>query len=114
MTSPSELKRQHNHLELSRALPDYALDTDAQTYPFRYSDDERPDLINGLARQYPSDDLGPWVAPFAIVGSTTTMTLLHSVTRGIRTSSRMCAGRRVSGPGETLRLEVAAAGTSRY
>ena len=29
----------------------------AQTYPFRYSDDERPDLVNALARQYPSDDL---------------------------------------------------------
>ena len=45
-------------------LPDYALAIGAYTYPFRYSDDERPDLAGGLTRQYPSDDLGPWAARF--------------------------------------------------
>jgi transglutaminase-like putative cysteine protease len=71
------------HIET--ALPDYALEIDAQTYPFRYSDDERPDLVGALARQYPHDDLGPWTARFLTSSeSTTTMTLLHSITRGIK------------------------------
>ena len=33
------------HIET--ALPDYALEIGAHTYPFRYSDDERPDLVSG-------------------------------------------------------------------
>ena len=71
------------HIET--ALPDYALEIDAQTYPFVYSDDERPDLVSALARQYPDDDLGPWTARFLTSPeSTTTMTLLHSITRGIK------------------------------
>jgi hypothetical protein len=71
------------HIET--ALPDYTLDCEAQLYPFYYSDDDRPDLVNALARQYPWDDLGPWTARFLTrSGSTTTMTLLHSMTRGIK------------------------------
>ena len=68
------------------ALPDYALETGAHTFPFHYSDDERPDLVNALARQYPADDIGPWVERFltSSSGSTTTMSLLHSMTRGIK------------------------------
>ncbi len=50
------------HIET--ALPDYTLDSEAQLYPFCYSDDDRPDLVNALARQYPWDDLGPWTARF--------------------------------------------------
>jgi hypothetical protein len=66
-------------------LPDYALEAGALTYPFQYSDHERPDLIRALARQYASDDLGPWAARFLTSsGSTTTLTLLHSMTRGIK------------------------------
>jgi transglutaminase-like putative cysteine protease len=88
------------------ALPDYALDAGAQTYPFRYSDDEQPDLVGALARQYPSDDLDPWTARFLVAsGSTTTMTLLHSMTRGIKDEfaylRRVEKG--VQSPGETLR-----------
>ena len=70
---------------MATALPDYTLETGAHTYPFRYSDDERPDLIGGLTRQYPSDDLGPWTARFLTSsGPTNTMTLLDSMTRGIK------------------------------
>jgi transglutaminase-like putative cysteine protease len=88
------------------ALPDYALDAGAQTYPFRYSDDEQPDLVGALARQYPADDLSPWTARFLVSsGSTTTMTLLHSMTRGIKEEftylRRVEKG--VQSPGETLR-----------
>jgi transglutaminase-like putative cysteine protease len=88
------------------ALPDYALEIGAQTYPFRYSDDERPDLIGALARQYPPDDLDPWAARFVTSsGSTTTMALLHSMTRGIKEEFeyRRRIEKGVQSPGETLR-----------
>ena len=88
------------------ALPDYALEIGAQTYPFRYSDDERPDLIGALTRQYPPDDLDPWAARFVTSsGSTTTMALLHSMTRGIEEEFeyRRRIEKGVQSPGETLR-----------
>jgi transglutaminase-like putative cysteine protease len=85
-------------------LPDYALDIEAHTYPFRYSDDERPDLVGALARQYPSDDLGPWTARFLSSGSTNTMTLLHSMTHGIQAEFAYLrrSEKGVQSPGETL------------
>jgi transglutaminase-like putative cysteine protease len=88
-------------------LPDYALEVGAYTYPFRYSDDERPDLVSALRRQYPRDDLGPWTARFLTSsGSTTTMTLLHSMTRGIKEEFEYLrrVEKGVQSPGETLRL----------
>jgi len=87
-------------------LPDYTLEEGAHTYPFRYSDDERPDLIRALARQYPTDDLGPWTARFLnLPGSTTTMTLLGSMTRGIKEEFKYLrrTEKGVQSPGETLR-----------
>ena len=92
------------HLET--ALPDYALETGAHTFPFRYSDDEQPDLVGGLARQYPSDDVGPWVKRFLTAsGSTTTMSLLHSMTRGIKEEFVYLrrSEKGVQSPGDTLR-----------
>jgi transglutaminase-like putative cysteine protease len=91
---------------MDTALPHYALEAGAHTYPFSYSDDERPDLIRGLARHYPRDDLDPWTARFlSSSGPTTTMTLLHSMTRGIKDEfvylRRVQKG--VQSPGETLR-----------
>jgi transglutaminase-like putative cysteine protease len=87
-------------------LPHYALEVGARTFPFRYSDDERPDLGGALARQYPDEDLGPWVARFlASQGSTHTMTLLHSMTRGIKEEFeyQRRSEKGVQSPGETLR-----------
>jgi transglutaminase-like putative cysteine protease len=92
------------HIET--ALPHYTLEVGAHTYPFEYSDDERPDLINGLARRYPSDDLGSWTARFLpSSGSTTTMDLLHSMTRGIKEEFVYVrrSEKGVQSPGETLR-----------
>jgi transglutaminase-like putative cysteine protease len=88
-------------------LPDYALEVEAHTYPFSYSDEEQPDLIGALRRQYPSDDLAIWterfLTPFA---PTSTMTLLQSMTRGIK--EELVYLRRsekgVQSPGETLGL----------
>jgi transglutaminase-like putative cysteine protease len=89
-------------------IHDYELSPGAHTYPFHYSDDERPDLLSGLRRQYPLDDLGGWPARFlGPSGSTTTMSLLHSMTRGIREEfvylRRTEKG--VQSPAETLRLK---------
>jgi len=93
------------HIETSP--PDYALEIEAYTYPFEYSDEERPDLVRASARQYPNDDLGPWTDRFfTSSGSTTTMTLLHSMARGIK--EQLVYLRRsekgVQSPSETLRL----------
>ena len=88
-------------------LPDYALELGAHTYPFRYSDDERPDLVGALARQYPSDDIRPWAERFLVSpGSTTTMSLLHSMTRGIKGEFEYLrrSEKGVQSPAETLRL----------
>ncbi len=65
-------------------------------------------------RHYPSDDLARWASPFLkSSGSTNTMTLLDSMTRGIKEEFTYLAAeqRRVSceRPGETLRLGAAAA-----
>jgi transglutaminase-like putative cysteine protease len=87
-------------------LPEYALDAGAYTFPFRYSDDERPDLVGALARQYPLDDLGPWTARFLSSSEpTTTMSLLHSMTRGIKEDFKYLRRieKGVQSPGETLR-----------
>jgi transglutaminase-like putative cysteine protease len=88
-------------------LPEYALEIGAHTYPFRYSDDERPDLVGALARQYPSDDVRPWAERFlSSPGSTTTMSLLHSMTRGIKEEFEYLrrSEKGVQSPAETLRL----------
>ncbi len=92
------------HIET--ALPHYTLDAAAHTYPFRYSDDERPDLLGALTRHYPDDDLGPWAARFVSpVGPTTTMDLLDSMTRGIKGDLAYVrrSEKGVQSPGETLR-----------
>ncbi len=88
-------------------LPEYALEVGAQTYPFRYSDDEAPDLVSALVRQYPHDDLGWWTARFLPAsGMTTTMSLLHAMTRAIKQElvyvRRTAKG--VQSPAETLTL----------
>ncbi len=106
-TSASELRFDSTiTLELTETpLPNYALASGADTYPFRYSDDERPDLFGGLTRQYPSDDLGPWMVRFLkSPGSTNTMTLLDSMTRGIKEDFAYVrrSEKGVQSPGETF------------
>jgi transglutaminase-like putative cysteine protease len=70
------------------ALPDYPLEEYATTYPFRYSDDELPNLSCALAHQYPSDEVRRWVKQFLPSGTTAgtagTMDLLRCITLGVR------------------------------
>lgn len=91
------------HLEST--LPDYVLDDAAQTYPFRYPDDEGPDLVSALLRRYPAPDVESWARTFLKTGGPSdTMGLLHAMTLGI--SDRLDYERRtqkgVQTPSETL------------
>jgi transglutaminase-like putative cysteine protease len=71
------------HLET--ALPDYALEIEAQTYPFNYADGDRPELLRALIRHYPGDEVSRWASRFlSPAGSTGTMALLQAMTLSIR------------------------------
>jgi transglutaminase-like putative cysteine protease len=88
------------------APPEYTLTAGAHTFPFRYPEDERLDLVCGLTRQYPGDDLSAWVARFLPPsGTATTMSLLESMTRGIKDEVAYLrrTEKGVQSPGETLR-----------
>lgn len=87
------------------ALPDYPLEEYARTYPFRYSDDEIPDLACALAHRYPSNEVKRWVKQFlSPSGTAPTMDLLRSITLGVKRSfGYMRRGEKgVQSPSETL------------
>ena len=66
-------------------LPDYPLEEYANTYPFRYSDEDFPNLERALARHYPGDRVRDWALQFLDAADTTgTMKLLRSMTLGIK------------------------------
>lgn len=86
-------------------LPDYVLDATARTFPFRYPEDEEPDLVGALLRRHPAADVDRWAARFVKTdGPIDTMVLLHKMTLGI--SEGFVYERRtqkgVQTPGETL------------
>jgi transglutaminase-like putative cysteine protease len=66
-------------------LPHYALEIEAQTYPFCYPAEDRPELVRALIRHYPGDEVSRWAAAFlSPSGSTGTMALLEAMTLGIK------------------------------
>jgi transglutaminase-like putative cysteine protease len=72
-----------DHVET--ALPDYAVEIDAQTYPFNYCDDDGPHLVSALVRRCPGDEVSDWAERFlSPTGSTDTMGLLEAMTLGIK------------------------------
>jgi transglutaminase-like putative cysteine protease len=86
--------------------PEYPIEDYAKTWPFRYSEEELPNLHRALFNQYPDDGLSGWVSQFRdLSGTTGTMDLLRSMTLGIR--RQFSYARRpekgVQSPGETLR-----------
>lgn len=88
-------------------LPHYALAVAAQAYPFRYPEDEWPDLAGALFRRYPSPEVDRWASQFlSTSGQTPTIRLLLAMTHGIRErfeyTRRVQKG--VQSPAETLRL----------
>jgi transglutaminase-like putative cysteine protease len=71
------------HYEVS--LPDYPLEEYARSYPFRYSDDDFPNLQRALAPQYAGDAVARWALQFLDASqSTDTMKMLRRITHGIR------------------------------
>jgi transglutaminase-like putative cysteine protease len=87
------------------ALPAYPLEEYANTYPFRYSDEDLLDLALALASHYPSDNVRQWAGQFLHPwGTTGTMDLLVSMTLGIKEQFRYVrrSEKGVQTPDETL------------
>lgn len=64
---------------------EYSLDDSARTYPFRYSDEDLPNLSQALFSQHSSDSIAKWALQFlAPADSSGTMNMLRAMTRGIR------------------------------
>ncbi|MES1256219.1 MAG: transglutaminase family protein [Acidobacteriota bacterium] len=85
---------------------DYALEAGAETYPFAYPEEDRPDLARALLRHYPGEEVSRWAAHLrSPTGSTGTMALLGAMTSRIQeefTYVRRTA-KGVQRPEETLR-----------
>jgi transglutaminase-like putative cysteine protease len=92
------------HFENS--LPEYPLEEYARAYPFRYSDDDFPNLERALAHQYHGERVQEWALQFLDPSdSTGTMKMLRAMTRGIREQFLYTrrAEKGVQTPEETLR-----------
>jgi len=85
---------------------EYPLENYARTYPFRYADEDFPNLSNALAPHYPNQTVSHWALQFLDPSDLTgTMKLLRAMTKGIREqfsyTRRMEKG--VQTPEQTLR-----------
>jgi transglutaminase-like putative cysteine protease len=88
-------------------VPEYPLEDYAVHYPFKYSDEDIPNLDRALAQSYPSDNVRKWASQFLDPSGTTgTMDLLSSITLGIKKQflymRRTKKG--VQSPDETLQI----------
>lgn len=88
-------------------LPEYPLEEYARSYPFRYSDEDFPNLVRALQPHYHAESVAKWALRFLDPSETTgTMKMLRAMTSGIRNefhySRRSEKG--VQSPEETLRL----------
>ncbi|HUQ91106.1 MAG TPA: transglutaminase family protein [Bryobacteraceae bacterium] len=88
--------------------PEYPLEEYARTYPFRYSDEDFPDLMRALTPHYPGPTVSNWALRFLDpAAKTETMKILRAMTRGIREefvyTRRVEKG--VQTPEETLKLK---------
>lgn len=86
--------------------PAYPLEEYARTYPFRYSDEDFPNLAPALSQHYPSESVSTWALQYLDAADTTdTMKMLRAMTCGIRNDfaymRRVEKG--VQTPEETLR-----------
>ena len=66
-------------------LLEYPLEEYARNYPFRYSDEDFPNLVRPLAHHYPVGRVAKWALQFLDPSDTTdTMKVLRAMTHGIR------------------------------
>jgi len=71
------------HFENS--MPEYPLEEYARTYPFRYSDEDFPNLERALALHYRAESVAEWTLQFLDHADTSdTMKVLRAMTHGIR------------------------------
>jgi transglutaminase-like putative cysteine protease len=92
------------HFETS--LPEYPIEEYARTYPFRYSDEDFPNLERALAHQHPSVSVSQWALQLLDpYDSTGTMQILSAMTCGIRQQFQYTrrVEKGVQTPEETLR-----------
>jgi transglutaminase-like putative cysteine protease len=87
-------------------MPEYPVEEYARTYPFRYSDEDFPNLERALFRYCPVPSVSRWALQFLDPADTTeTMKILRAMTHGIREqfiyTRRIEKG--VQTPEETLR-----------
>jgi transglutaminase-like putative cysteine protease len=97
----STIKLEH----FETAMPDYTLEVAARSYPFRYADDDMPDLVRGLLRHYPSDDVARWAEQFLDpADSTETIRMLRTLTSAFKQDFRYKRRKEkgVQSPSETL------------
>ena len=85
---------------------EYPLEEYARSYPFRYADEDFPNLMRALSPHYPVESVAAWALQFLDPAETTgTMNMLRAMTRGIRDefayTRRVEKG--VQTPEETLR-----------
>jgi transglutaminase-like putative cysteine protease len=88
------------------ALPEYPLEEYARTYPFRYSDEDFPNLSRALAHHYPGESASQWALQYLDPSDTTeTMKVLRAMTSGIREQFHYTRRpeKGVQSPEETLR-----------
>ena len=85
---------------------EYPLEEYARSYPFRYADEDFPNLMRARSPHYPVESVSEWALQFLDPAETTgTMNMLRAMTRGIRDefayTRRVEKG--VQTPEETLR-----------
>lgn len=94
------------HFETS--MPEYPIEAYARTIPFRYSDEDFPNLEPALAHHYPSASVSQWALQFLDPSDTTaTIKILSAMTCGIRQRLRYTrrVEKGVQTPEETLRSQ---------
>ena len=65
--------------------PDYPLEDYARTYPFRYSDEDFPNLVRALTPCYNNESVSKWALRFLAPADTTgTMNILTAMIHGIQ------------------------------
>lgn len=70
-------------------LPEYPLEDYARQYPFRYSDEDLPNLTRALDRHYPGERVAKWALQFLDSAiATGTMKMLRAMNYGIREQIR--------------------------
>ena len=89
-------------------VPEYPLEEYARAYPFRYSDEDFPNLERALAPYQPDEMVSEWALRFLAPAETTaTMAILRAMTKGIREEFKYArrVEKGVQTPGQTLRLQ---------